>query len=99
MERRPRAAPADARRRAVRLRKEIRRHDRLYYVEAKPEVSDAEYDALVRELRDLEAHYPGLVTPDSPRQRVAGRAKGERPAVKALPRTRARCTCRATSPP
>jgi NAD-dependent DNA ligase-like protein/DNA ligase-like protein len=74
MERRPGAAPADARRRAVRLRKEIRRHDRLYYVEAKPEVSDAEYDALVRELRNLEARYSRLVTPDSPTLRVAGRA-------------------------
>ena len=73
MERRPQAAPADARRRAVWLRKEIRRHDRLYYVEAKPEVSDAEYDAFARELRDLEARYPRLVTPDSPTQRVAGR--------------------------
>jgi DNA ligase (NAD+) len=68
------ASPADARRRAARLRKEIRRHDRLYYVEAKPEVSDAEYDVLVRELRDLEARYPRLVTPDSPTQRVAGLA-------------------------
>ena len=74
MERRPAAAPADARRRAARLRREIRRHDRLYYVEAKPEVSDAEYDALVRELCELEARYPRLVTPDSPTQRVAGRA-------------------------
>jgi DNA ligase (NAD+) len=53
MERRPAAAPADARRRAVRLRTEFRRHDRLYYVEAKPEVSDAEYDALVRDFVDL----------------------------------------------
>ncbi len=74
MERRPEAAPADARRRVARLRREIRRHDRLYYVEAKPEVSDAEYDALVRELRDLEGRYPRLVTPDSPTQQVAGRA-------------------------
>jgi DNA ligase (NAD+) len=74
MERRPRAAPADARRRAERLRQEISRHDQLYYVEAKPEVSDAEYDALVRELADVEARYPQLVTPDSPTQRVAGRA-------------------------
>jgi DNA ligase (NAD+) len=79
MERRPQAAPADARRRAVRLRKEIRRHDRLYYAEARPEVSDAEYDALVRELRDLEAHYPRLVTPDSPTQRVAGAARAFAP--------------------
>jgi DNA ligase (NAD+) len=74
MESRPRAAPAEARRRAARLRKEIRRHDQLYYVETRPQVADAEYDALVRELRDLEARHPQLVTPDSPTQRVAGRA-------------------------
>jgi DNA ligase (NAD+) len=69
-----RLAPPAARRRATRLRKEIRSHDRLYYVEARPEISDAEYDALVRDLRDIEARYPGLVTPGSPTQRVAGRA-------------------------
>src|SRR3990172_6435851 len=72
--RRSEAAPPDVRRRVARLRREIRRHDRLYYVLARPEISDAEYDALVRELRDLEARYPGLVTPGSPTQRVAGRA-------------------------
>ncbi|MBI3630413.1 MAG: NAD-dependent DNA ligase LigA [Candidatus Rokubacteria bacterium] len=63
---------AEAARRVRKLRQEIRRHDRLYYVEARPEISDAEYDALVRELGDLEARYPDLVTPDSPTQRVAG---------------------------
>ncbi len=63
---------AAAARRIKALRREIRRHDRLYYVEARPEISDAAYDALVRELRDLEAQHPGLVTPDSPTQRVAG---------------------------
>ncbi len=52
------------------LRKEIRRHDRLYYVEGKPEVSDREYDALFRELQELEREHPELVTPDSPTQRV-----------------------------
>jgi DNA ligase (NAD+) len=54
------------------LREQIHRHDHLYYVEARPEVSDAEYDALMRELRALEAEFPDLVTPDSPTQRVAG---------------------------
>lgn len=63
---------AAAARRIKALRREIRRHDRLYYVEARPEISDAEYDVLIRELRDLEAQHPGLVTPDSPTQRVAG---------------------------
>ncbi len=52
------------------LRAQIRRHDRLYYVESRPEVSDAEYDALFAELKRLEADHPELVTPDSPTQRV-----------------------------
>jgi DNA ligase (NAD+) len=67
-----RAAPRSARARAERLREEIRRHDYLYYVLDRPEISDAQYDALVAELRRLEARYPDLVTPDSPTQRVAG---------------------------
>jgi DNA ligase (NAD+) len=61
-------------RRAVRLRRLIRHHDRLYYERARPEIADAEYDALVRELRALEARFPGLATPQSPTQRVAGAA-------------------------
>ncbi|MGD2071335.1 MAG: NAD-dependent DNA ligase LigA, partial [Gemmatimonadota bacterium] len=52
------------------LRREIRRHDHLYYVEARPELSDADYDILFRRLRDLEDAFPDLVTPDSPTQRV-----------------------------
>ncbi|MGH7254578.1 MAG: NAD-dependent DNA ligase LigA, partial [Nitrospirales bacterium] len=52
------------------LREEIRRHDYLYYVKDRPEISDAEYDRLFRELQDLEAAHPDLVTPDSPTQRV-----------------------------
>ncbi|HEU4371692.1 MAG TPA: NAD-dependent DNA ligase LigA [Methylomirabilota bacterium] len=63
---------ADAAQRVAELREQIHRHDHLYYVEARPEVSDAEYDALLRELRALEAEFPELVTPDSPTQRVAG---------------------------
>jgi DNA ligase (NAD+) len=54
------------------LRAEIRRHDRLYYVEAEPEISDREYDRLLEELKSLEAIHPEWVTPDSPTQRVAG---------------------------
>jgi DNA ligase (NAD+) len=54
------------------LRAEIRHHDLLYYAEAAPEISDAEYDRLLRELIDLEAAHPELVTPDSPTRRVAG---------------------------
>ncbi len=72
--RRTERAPADARRRVARLRKAIRRHDRLYYVLARPEISDAAYDALVRELRRLEARHPELVTSSSPTQQVAGTA-------------------------
>jgi len=71
--RRDRAAAA---RRVARLRREIERHDRLYYQQARPEISDAEYDALVRELGRLEARFPELVRPGSPTQRVAGAPAG-----------------------
>jgi len=56
--------------RAGKLRREIERHNRLYYNEAAPEVPDAEYDQLFRELQALESEHPELVTPDSPTQRV-----------------------------
>jgi DNA ligase (NAD+) len=65
---------ADADQRIAELREQIRHHDYLYYVEARPEVSDAEYDALMRELRDLESTFPELVAEDSPTQRVGGQA-------------------------
>ena len=68
----PVAASAAARKRVDELRRLIARHDHLYYALDRPEVSDAEYDALMRELRALEAVHPELVTPDSPTQRVAG---------------------------
>ena len=61
-----------AKARHAELVEEIRRHDYLYYVEANPRISDREYDALYRELRDVEAQFPDLVTPDSPTQRVGG---------------------------
>lgn len=54
------------------LKDAIRRHDRLYYVLAKPEISDREYDALYDRLKSLELAHPELVTPDSPTQRVGG---------------------------
>src|SRR5213593_3150034 len=63
---------ADALQRISELREQIHHHDYLYYTEARPEISDAEYDALMLELRALEAAFPDLVTPDSPTQRVAG---------------------------
>lgn len=56
----------------LRLRAEIERHDQLYYVQAQPEISDEEYDALLRRLRRLEEAHPELVSPDSPTQRVGG---------------------------
>jgi len=55
------------------LRTEIRHHEHLYYVLDAPEISDAQYDALVNELRRLEAAHPELITPDSPTQRVGGK--------------------------
>ena len=64
-----------AEQRIAALRDEIRRHEHLYYALCAPEISDQEYDALERELRELEARHPELVTPDSPTQRV-----GETPA-------------------
>jgi len=54
------------------LRTDIRRHDHLYYVEGRTEISDPEYDRLFARLKDLEAAHPDLITPDSPTQRVAG---------------------------
>lgn len=63
---------SDDGKRIEQLRQEIRRHDRLYYVEAAPEISDREYDALMDELKALEVGRPELVTPDSPTQRVGG---------------------------
>ena len=59
------------------LRREIRRHDYLYYVQNQPEITDQQYDELFAELKKLEAEHPELVTPDSPTQRVAGRPLGE----------------------
>ena len=58
--------------RAGELRRQIAHHDRLYYGKAAPEITDREYDALLRELGDLEDAHPRLRTPDSPTQRVAG---------------------------
>ena len=57
------------------LREEIRRHEHLYYVLDAPQISDAQYDALIHRLQDLEAKHPELVTPDSPTQRVGGKPR------------------------
>jgi DNA ligase (NAD+) len=68
-----------AEKRIAALRNEIRRHDHLYYVQGAAEISDQEYDALYRELIDLEGQFPELVTPDSPTQRVGGAPSEEFP--------------------
>jgi DNA ligase (NAD+) len=70
-----RTTPAQASRRIEHLREEIRGHDHRYYVLDRPTISDAAYDALMRELVALETQYPALVTPDSPTQRVAGQLR------------------------
>ncbi|MEX2112317.1 MAG: NAD-dependent DNA ligase LigA [Pirellulales bacterium] len=54
------------------LRDEIRYHDRKYYVDAQPEISDRQYDKLMDRLKELEAKHPELITPDSPTQKVGG---------------------------
>ena len=79
------AVPDEIAARVDALREQIRHHNERYHVLDAPEISDAEYDALVRELRALEEEFPELVTPDSPTQSVgraasatvrAGRAPG-----------------------
>src|SRR5688572_8852428 len=52
------------------LREQIRTHDELYYVQAKPEITDLEYDQLMQELKQLEEQHPELVTEDSPTQKL-----------------------------
>jgi DNA ligase (NAD+) len=71
----PSPAGRKDRARAEALRKTILYHERKYYVDNDPQISDPEFDRLVAELRDLESRFPDLVTPDSPTQRV-----GEKPA-------------------
>ena len=61
--------------RAEELRKELEHHEYLYYVLDQPEISDAEFDGLMRELRAIEEAHPELRTPDSPTQRVGGRPR------------------------
>ena len=68
-----------------RLRAEIDRHNELYYQKAAPEIADAEFDALLTRLKRLEEENPELVTPDSPTQRVGGRAEGFKPFVHRVP--------------
>jgi DNA ligase (NAD+) len=67
--------PDTASKRIAELREVLRRHEYLYYVLDQPEIADAEYDALMRELQELERIHPSLVTPDSPTQRVGGQPR------------------------
>src|SRR6201995_1252645 len=57
------------------LREDLRRHEHLYYVLDQPEITDAEYDALMRRLQELETEHPELASPDSPTQRVGGKPR------------------------
>jgi DNA ligase (NAD+) len=68
-------SPEQARKRIDQLRDELRHHEYQYHVLDSPEISDADYDKRMRELRALEDRHPELVTPDSPSQRVGGKPK------------------------
>lgn len=67
------------------LRAEINRHNELYYQKDAPEIADAEFDALLARLKTLEEENPELITPDSPTQRVGGRAEGFKPFIHRVP--------------
>jgi DNA ligase (NAD+) len=71
------AVPRSVRREVERLRREIEEHDYAYYVLAQPKIPDSEYDRLFARLEGLEREYPGLITPESPTQRVGGVPAGE----------------------
>jgi DNA ligase (NAD+) len=81
--------PADPAERALELARLIRHHDELYYGTGQIEITDAEYDALIRELRQIEAEHPELITADSPTQRVATASPGATfaPVVHRVPMT------------
>src|ERR1700722_2129250 len=69
------AAPKDSEKKIEALREKIRHHEYLYYVLDNPEISDADFDKLMRQLKDLESQNPSLLTPDSPTQRVGGKPR------------------------
>ncbi len=68
-----------------RLRAEIEHHNDLYYQQSAPEISDFEFDKLLERLKDIEAKHPDLITPDSPTQRVGGKAESWRPFIHKVP--------------
>src|ERR1700730_4535022 len=69
------AAAKDVGKKIEALREKIRHHEHLYYVLDNPEISDAEFDKLMQQLKDLESEHPSLITPDSPTQRVGGKPR------------------------
>jgi DNA ligase (NAD+) len=71
----PMPALRDVEKKIEPLREKIRHHEHLYYVLDQPEISDAEFDRLMQQLKDLEREHPSLVTPDSPSQRVGGKPR------------------------
>src|SRR5437763_7578367 len=76
----------DAKRRIEQLREELNHHNHLYYIEARPTISDREFDKLMQELIDLERANPELITSDSPTQRVGGDVQTElKPVRHAVP--------------
>jgi DNA ligase (NAD+) len=82
-------APSSAAQRAEELRAELRRHEHLYYVLDAPRITDAAYDALMNELKRIEAEHPELLAPDSPTQRVGGKpAEGFRKMAHSRPMLR-----------
>src|SRR5947209_1358790 len=68
-----------------RLRGEIEHHNELYYEKSQPEISDFEFDQLLHRLKRLESEHPELITPDSPTQRVGGKAASLRPYRHSVP--------------
>src|SRR5947209_4895221 len=78
--------PHSIEQRIAKLREELNRHNYLYYVESRPQISDREFDRLMQELMDLEAAHPQFASPDSPTQRVGGQVLTElRPVRHAVP--------------
>lgn len=68
-----------------RLRADIEHHNELYYQKAQPEISDYEFDMLLENLQKLESEHPELITPDSPTQRVGGKADSLKPFTHSVP--------------
>src|ERR1700739_3967932 len=68
-------APKDIEKKIEALREKIRHHEYQYFVLDTPEITDQEFDQLTKQLKDLEAEHPELITPDSPTQRVGGKPR------------------------